>query len=94
MKEKYVQFVQDTDNEASDDDDHVEAQFGFLNVGGRNELYLRNMLLLDNKYTVDLFCNKRLVIRFWKTDESMTVKGNVGTIKTNYKAYVKGYCEI
>ena len=49
MKEKYVQFVQDTDNEASDDDDHVEAQFGFLNVGGRNELYLRNMLLLDNK---------------------------------------------
>ena len=78
----------------SNNDVHIVVQFGFWNVGSRNELDLRNIMLLDNQYTVYLFCNKRLVKIFCTIDESMTVKGNGVTINTAYKAYVKGYGKV
>ena len=52
------------------------------------------MLILDNKYTVDLLCNKMLVTKVWTTDESMTVRGNDRTIKATRKSYVKRYGEV
>ena len=51
---------------------------------------LRNMILLDDQLTVDLLCNHKLVSQArWKTDESMTVHGNGGTLTTNMKAHVQ-----
>ena len=41
LKEKYkktVQFIQDTYNEESDDDDKTLAKFGLWNVGNKHEL--------------------------------------------------------
>ena len=91
---KSVQFIQDTDNEASDDDDHAFVKFGLCNVGGRHELDIRKILLLDNKSTAEIFCNKRLVTRVWTTDESMIEKYNGRTIDTYQNYYVKGYGEV
>ena len=52
------------------------------------------MLLLDSCSTVDLFCNKNLVTKIWKSKNSMTVKVNGGDLKTHKKAYVKNYGEV
>ena len=79
------------DNESSDNEDHAFAQFGVYNVGVQHELYIRNMLVLVNKSTFDLLCNKRLATRVWTTDKSMKLKRNGGTIKTTPKSYVKRY---
>ena len=86
--------MQDTDYEASDNNDNKFAPFGFFNVGSNHLLYLRNMLLLNNKSTANLFCNKKLVTGVWTTYESMIVKGNGGTINTTHKYNVKGYGEV
>ena len=91
---KLIQFLQDTDNKASEKDDHTFAQFGFWNVGGRHELELRNKLLLKIQYTIDIFCNKNIVKRLWTRDESMAVKGNGGSTKTTKKDYVKDSGEV
>ena len=45
---KYVQFVQEMYDEASYNDENSFAPFGFLHVGGRHELDLINMILIDN----------------------------------------------
>ena len=52
------------------------------------------MLLLDSFSTVDLFCNKNLVTKIWKSKKSMTVKGDGGDLKTHKKAYVKNCGEV
>ena len=52
------------------------------------------MLVLNNQPTVDLFSTKSLVTIVWTTHESITLKGNGGTIKTTRKAYVKVYGEV
>jgi hypothetical protein len=55
---------------------------------------LRDMILLDNQSTVDLFCNRKLVSHVWETDESMTVHGNGGTLSTKMKAHVTNYGDV
>ena len=91
---KSVRFLQNTDNEASGNDDHAFARFGFCNVGYRHELYLRNMLILYNKSTFDNFCNNSRVTIVSTTYQSMTVKQNVVTIKNTHKYYTEGYIEV
>ena len=91
--EKKKQAVTFTTNGESEEEDENESQF--LNYGfcttTSNGMKLRNMILLDNQSTVDLFCNKSLVTHMWQDDHSMTVKGNGGTLSTNTKAYLKNY---
>jgi hypothetical protein len=55
---------------------------------------LRNMILLNNQSTADLFCNCKLVSRVWETDESMTVHGNGEALSTNMKAHVTNYGDV
>ena len=52
------------------------------------------MLLLYSYETVDLLCNKNLVTKRWESKNSMTVKGNVGDLKTHDKTYVENYGEV
>ena len=52
------------------------------------------MLLLDSCSTVDLFCNKNLVTKIWKSKNSMIVKVNGGNLKTHKKEYVKNYGKV
>ena len=83
---KSVSFAQEGDQAGEDG-------FGFCNVDS-DDPQLRDMILLDNQSTVDIFCNRRLVQKVWKSDESMTVKGNGGSLTTNFKATVRNYGEV
>ena len=55
---------------------------------------LRNILLLNNRSTVNIFYNNKIITRFWTTYKSMTVKGSDVPIKTTRKAYKKDYDEV
>jgi hypothetical protein len=75
-KSKKTTFAQtettETDNE--DESGNQFASYGFanlrLNSSSLASLDLRNMILLDNQSTVDLFCNSKLVSRVWETDDT------------------------
>ena len=69
-------------------------KFVFCSIRGHNELDLISMILVDYKYTVKLFCVKKLVTRVLTIDESIPVKGNDRTINTTRKENVKGYGEV
>ena len=80
----------------SEDEDESESQlfnYGLCNVTS-NGLKLRNLILLDNQSTVDLFCNKNLVTNIHETNRSMTVKGNGGALSTNSKATLRNYGDV
>jgi len=80
---------------ASDDQDEDTQllNYGFSNVNS-TKLNLRNMILLDNQSTVDLFCNKHLVSNIRTVKESMTVNGNGGSLITNQQAHIKNYGDV
>ena len=83
--------------EADEIEDDEEANFGFCttNLQTVKKLNLKNMVLLDNQSTVDLFCNRALVTRVWSTGKkTMTVCGNGGTLTTNKKAYIHNYGDV
>ena len=57
--------------------------FGFCNITNTDsDLDLREMILLDNQSTVDLFCNKNLVQQIWESNNSITVESNGGLLTT------------
>ena len=80
-KKEAKQLFQEEDEEDEESDNHGFTSFGFCTVNNGNNIQLQNMLLLDSCSTVDLFCNKNLVTKIWKTKNSMTVKGNGGDQK-------------
>ena len=90
-KGKNVTFAQDTND--SPDQDDGSGGFGFCNTT-EPQLDLRKLILLDNQSTVDIFCNQSLVQKIWKSNESMTVKSNGGSLTTMMKATVKNYGEV
>jgi hypothetical protein len=91
-KTSFAQPIAESENE-SESENHF-LNFGFCTAAISAPIYLRNMILLDNQSTVDLFCNRKLVSRVWETKESMTVHGNGGTLSTKMKAHVTNYGDV
>ena len=83
--EKTVTFAQ---HEDSDDEvrfvNLTNAQVNKPKVG------LRNMVLLDNQLTMDIFCNSQFV-KIWDVNEEMRIHGNGGSLLTKKKALLCNY---
>ena len=54
-------------------------------------LDLREVILLDNQSTMDLFCNPAFVESTTKSSSTMRVKSNGGSLVVNHKAELNGY---
>jgi hypothetical protein len=52
---------------------------------------LREVILLDNQCTMDIFCNAALVSKTCKSTISMRLKSNGGTMVVTQKATMSGY---
>jgi hypothetical protein len=55
---------------------------------------MRNIILLDNQSTVSLFCNRDYVGNVWSVEKPLELATNAGILKTNQKAFVKGFGEV
>jgi hypothetical protein len=102
-----MQEQEDDDEESSDSEESILCNVditdalkkkggpkSILKKRGGGKLNLREMWLLDNQSTTDLFCNKRFVTNIRPAKGQVTVKGNGGTLTTKLKADVKGYGEV
>jgi hypothetical protein len=56
-------------------------------------LYLRQVVLLDSQSTIDLICNKALVTDVIKSNKSMHLTSDGGTMTVRQQAKIKGYEE-
>jgi hypothetical protein len=54
-------------------------------------LNLKQVKLLDSQSTINLFCNKTLVDKTYKSKDSMHLKTNAGTMLLSQKASIPGY---
>ena len=60
-----------------------ESNFTFAqNCRSAEGINLRNCVLLDSKSTVHAFCNRNLVEKVWKSEDSTTLVSNGGEIDT------------
>ena len=104
---KKATFAQSSGSDTETEDESQMLNVGFVNDDGSMfnftfvnpstsspRIDLKNMILLDNQSTVDLFCNRELVASVWDTDESMTVHGNGGNLTTKQKAHVSNYGDV
>ena len=48
-------------------------------------------MLLDSQSTIDIFCNKKLLKRIYKSTSTLTIRCNAGVRQTNLWGYVSGY---
>ena len=55
------------------------------------KLDLREVILLDSQSTMDLMCNKAMVANIFKSDSTMRLKSNGGTMEVGRKATIAGY---
>ena len=55
------------------------------------KLNLRNIILLDNESTMDLFCNKSIVNKITKSKSRLKVQSNGGSMYVTNKASIPGY---
>ena len=60
---------------------------------GMSGFNLREVILLDNQSTVDIFCNKKLVSNVRRAPESLTLKSNGGELIVSHIADVSDYDE-
>jgi uncharacterized protein YodC (DUF2158 family) len=60
-------------------------------LGTKTQLNLREVILLDSHSMMDLFCNRALVKRTFRSDKSMRLKSNGGTMVVTKKAKMAGY---
>jgi hypothetical protein len=55
---------------------------------------MKSLILLDNGYTVNLFCNPNMVSDIKETNEALELSTNGGELRTNKHANVPGYGEV
>ena len=55
------------------------------------QLDLMNVVLLDNQSTLDLICNKKFATKIEKSNYTMTIQGNSGTLDITHRTKLKGY---
>ena len=67
----------------------IKGDVQLLNKMEANDL--RELLLLDNQSTTDLFCDKKLLRDIKQVQGSCTIITNGGQITTNKKGYLKNY---
>jgi hypothetical protein len=70
------------------------AGWSGANVQFYQALDIKNIILLDNQSTVSLFCNKNYVEKVWEVKAQLEIATNGGTLKTNKKAFVKGFGDV
>jgi hypothetical protein len=56
-----------------------------------SDLDIRKVILLDSQSTMDLFCNRDLGTKTYRSKKSLTLKSNGGTMVVKQKADVPGY---
>ena len=61
--------------------------------GTKIAIDLRQIILLDSQSTMDLFCNKALVDKTFKSSDTMRLKSNGGSMLVNEKATIPGYAK-
>ena len=89
-KKKSVTFIQNVGKETKESDySFFQKAISLTHKDDTRDL--QDFILLDNQSTVDAWCNKNLVQDIWKSNETMILRSNGGTITTNTKARVKGY---
>ncbi len=55
------------------------------------DLDMRNVLLLDNKSTFNLCCNKRFAFKIFKAENALSMTSNGGGLKITKKCKIPGY---
>jgi hypothetical protein len=67
------------------------ANILFKKSGSKLNLDLRNIILLDNESTMDLFCNPSLVHHVRTAKKAMSLQSNGGNMRIKQKATIDGY---
>ncbi len=72
----------------------VSAERTYQNVSMKQstktmkDLNLRKVILLDNQSTMSLFCNKKIVSDFHKSNELLTLHSNGGSMQVRHVASI------
>jgi len=74
-----------------DFDPKIAKLFKQLHKNRPKELDLREVILLDSQSTMDLICNPKLVKETFKSNTSMRLQSNGGTMAITRKAKLNGY---
>ena len=73
---------------------HKSEAIGTMCANMNDDNELKNYILLDNQSTVDVFCNQNLLNNIRKSNSTMTIETNGGTLTTNMKGHLNGHGEV